>query len=1108
MAADGPTLKAPLQLRYASLRGFGKLAGLNYNAERTPTIMKTRETHASNPVFQLFLLLTLAGAPWAPAATNIALPFYEPFAYTNFGARLGVDSFNGGDTWGNTRANPNLASGNLSYPNLLASAGNKITVGGGTAFCDDNGPRPNFASGVNSGSLYISFLLRIKSTLGISALTADPADPGRCIVNLTSGGGTSRVLSIGLADDAGTIRIGVVKWPKNFGPASLSSFLTNALSTDNTTTYFVVAKYEIVAGLDNDVVTMWLNPASAYFGGVTEDPGHKTEINTGTDGSSVSMSRFYIQQGYDADLDELRIGRNWLDVVPSSCDAVSVLSPPAAVTNGVGGSATFTVTAAGTSPTYHWRRNGTNLVNGGNISGATSPTLRIDSLTASDGVPEANGYDVVVANTCGGGSSQTSARVALTLITRADLTWIGDGGVNEWNVETTLNWNNNTAAFTNFDNVTFDNSSTNTTVSVVGSPEPLRVLGNATNDYTLSGGIAGRAFVIKTNLGKLTLGGPNAYTGKTAIRQGTLAIAAENGLGGNPPFFQPNQLTLDGGTLQTTVSLTIDDGNRGINLGTSGGKIEVDALTTLTMRSIISGTGGGGLVKIGDGTLRMESFNTYDGNTTVSNGVMFLNNSSGIPFGNGAGTFILAGGTLTVESRGDPTLDILNAVLVSVDSELTTVQTDKSTVDFRLHNNASCLSGNGKLTIRDDSGFPSHLFHVRLYGSNLAFNGEVVLDPGAGGGTVQLSCNNQGGTHTFNGEITGMGMLMRRADSAPGGDTILNGLNTYSNGTFLLQGGIGFGTSSVGSPNSATAGPIGTGALIQNNSGSGALTKVFASGGARNVGNPIFLATSGKPRFVIGGADDLTLSGDITLNGATTFQVDNTGTSILSGNVGNGSLVKEGNGKLLLNGAITADDVTVNAGTLGGTGALSGILTVNAGGTLAPGASIGTFTVNNDVTLSGNTLIEVNRTAGTRDFLTGVNNLTYGGTLTVTNLSGTLTTNDTFSIFSATTRVGNFSSIAGSPGPGLNWSFNPASGVVGVVVGVVTNPTNISYTFTGVVLHLTWPASHFGWLVASNSVAVNNPSFWFDVAGSGAATSLDVTLDPVKTNVFFRLHGP
>src|SRR6185436_12820404 len=131
--------------------------------------------------------------------------------------------------------------------------------------------------------------------------------------------------------------------------------------------------------------------------------------------------------------------------------------------------------------------------------------------------------------------------------------------------------------------------------------------------------------------------------------------------------------------------------------------------------------------------------------------------------------------------------------------------------------------------------------------------------------------------------------------------------------------------------------------------------------------------------------------------------------------------------------AITADDVTVNAGTLGGTGALSGILTVNAGGTLAPGASIGTFTVNNDVTLSGNTLIEVNRTAGTRDFLTGVNNLTYGGTLTVTNLSGTLTTNDTFSIFSATTRVGNFSSIAGSPGPGLNWSFNPASGVVGVV---------------------------------------------------------------------------
>ncbi len=1087
----------------------GEIGGRNGGAEQTPTIMKTSKTHLPYPAFQLFLLLTLTCAPWAQATTNIALPFYEPFAYTNFGQKLGVDNFNGGDSWGNTRVNPNLTNGNLSYPGLLASAGNKITVGGGTILCDDNGPRPNFASSVTSGSLYFSFLLRVKSTLGITGIT----DPGRCVFNLTAGGGTSRILGVTLADDGlGNSKIGVVKWPKsitvgNTSPASGSAFFSTPISTDNTTTYFVVAKYEIVAGVDNDVVTLWLNPSSAYFGGVTEDPGNNVVVNTGTDGSSIGISRLYIQQGYDADIDELRIGKNWVDVAPSACDAASILSPPVGVTNGVGGRATFTATAGGTAPTYHWRRNGTNLVDGGNISGATSSTLVIDPLTVSDAVPQPNGYALVVSTTCAGGSSQTSAPVALTLIIGANLTWKGDGGANEWDVGITTNWNNNTAVFTNFDNVTFDDSSLNYNVSVVGSPQPLQVLGNATNDYTLTGTIADPAFVIKTNTGKLTLGGPNTYTGRTTIKRGTLAIANENGLGANPALFQANQLTLDGGTLETTVPFTIDDLNRGITLGSSGGKIAVDGFTTLTMKSPIAGTAGGGLVKIGDGTLRMQSFNTYNGNTTVSNGVMYLDNSSGTPFGNGAGTFILAGGALTVESRGDATLDIMNPVTVAADSELTTVQTSKPTVDFRLHNNDACLSGSQRLTIRNDSGI-GNFFYVRLYGSNLTFNGAVVNDNGAGAGVQWLASNNQGGTHNFNGEISGPGSFVRRADSAPGGDTILNSANTYSGGTILNRGGIGFGVNSVGSPNSPTAGPIGTGPLTQDNSGSGTITKVFAAGGARNVGNSIVLATSSKPNFIIGGTNDLTLSGDINLSFGATIQVDNTGTSILSGNVSNGGLVKTGNGKLLLNGSVTADTVTVNAGTLGGIGTLSGPLTVNTNATLAPGASIGTLTVSNDVALSGNTLIEVNKTAGTHDLVTGVNTLTYGGTLTVTNLSGTLTTSDPFTIFSATTPVGNFSSIAGSPGPGLNWSFNPASGVVSVVVGVASNPTNISYTVSGGALNLTWPASHLGWIAASNSVDVNNPSLWFDIAGSGSATSLNVTFDSLKTNVFFRLHHP
>ena len=54
------------------------------------------------------------------------------------------------------------------------------------------------------------------------------------------------------------------------------------------------------------------------------------------------------------------------------------------------------------------------------------------------------------------------------------------------------------------------------------------------------------------------------------------------------------------------------------------------------------------------------------------------------------------------------------------------------------------------------------------------------------------------------------------------------------------------------------------------------------------------------------------------------------------------------------------------------------------------------------------------------------------------------TTSDTFTLFSASTHVGNFSSIAGSPGAGLAWSFT--NGVLSVVTAAsyATYPTNLT----------------------------------------------------------------
>src|SRR2546421_125215 len=76
------------------------------------------------------------------------------------------------------------------------------------------------------------------------------------------------------------------------------------------------------------------------------------------------------------------------------------------------------------------------------------------------------------------------------------------------------------------------------------------------------------------------------------------------------------------------------------------------------------------------------------------------------------------------------------------------------------------------------------------------------------------------------------------------------------------------------------AGPIGTGTLTIG-AGNGS---VFASGAARTVGNAITFSSS---PLVVGGANNLTLSGAISLGASTrTIQTDNSGVTELAGIVG------------------------------------------------------------------------------------------------------------------------------------------------------------------------------------------------------------------------------
>jgi hypothetical protein len=86
-----------------------------------------------------------------------------------------------------------------------------------------------------------------------------------------------------------------------------------------------------------------------------------------------------------------------------------ITGQPTNQTIAVGSKATFSVTAIGTVPLrYHWQLNGTNLVNGGHISGATTANLTIKNARTND----SGNYTVVVTNLAG---SVTSSNAVLTV---------------------------------------------------------------------------------------------------------------------------------------------------------------------------------------------------------------------------------------------------------------------------------------------------------------------------------------------------------------------------------------------------------------------------------------------------------------------------------------------------------------------------------------------------------------------------------------------------------------------------------------------------------------------------------------------------------------------
>ena len=541
------------------------------------------------------------------------------------------------------------------------------------------------------------------------------------------------------------------------------------------------------------------------------------------------------------------------------------------------------------------------------------------------------------------------------------------------------------------------------------------------------------------------------------------------------------------------------------------------------------------LTKLGPSTLTLDADNDYTGGTTINGGILQV--------GNVGGTGALGTGNITNNAQ----LSINRTGTLIIPGSISGsgfLSSDNSATTILLGTNNAWTAGPfinaGTLQIGDG-------------GTNGSLGTGTITNNGA---FVIASARN----FTLSDSIEGIGVVRL---SGPGTHT-LAASNSFSGG--LVVGGgaavrftrpdaLGLGTNTVGQGNQDTSRLELTGGLVLTNPiaiGPRAYLPAdatppnsaahFVNLGGTNVLSPpydIALAAGGNVIAFESAAGHLVLTTGVAftagggpkyvlLKGAGTGEIQGGLTQTVAAalslhKLGAGSWTLSGisplrgptvisNGTLVVNGQLTevTNLVRVAGGTLSGNGVIAGPVVVEPAGTLAPGASIGTLTINNTLTLQADstTSVEVNKAAGTCDKIVGLTSASYAGKLVVTNLAGTLALGDSFPLFSAASASGNFEVITPAPGGGYAWSFDPASGILSVVPGVASYPTNLSIGLSGSTLNLAWPATHLGWFLQSNAVGVAASGAWFDIPGSQNSTTFSVTVSPDTPNVFYRLRRP